>query len=88
VAFTASAPSSDIRAAPVVDAELAVSVRGLTKRYGDRPVLHGIDLEIVRGELLAVVGPNGAGKTTLVEILEGYRERDGGMVEVLGADPA
>jgi ABC-2 type transport system ATP-binding protein len=61
---------------------------GLTKRYGDEQVLHGIDLEIRSGELLAVVGPNGAGKTTLVEILEGYRRRDGGTVQVLGADPA
>jgi ABC-2 type transport system ATP-binding protein len=60
----------------------------LTKRYGATQVLHGIDLEIRSGELLAVVGPNGAGKTTLVEILEGYRKRDGGVVEVLGADPA
>ena len=88
MAPTASARSSDIRAEPVVDAELAVSVSGLTKRYGDTPVLHGIDLEIGRGELLAVVGPNAAGKTTLVEILEGYRKRDGGTVQVLGADPA
>ena len=40
--------------------------------YGDVPVLHGVDLEIRRGEVCALVGPNGAGKTTTVEILEGY----------------
>jgi ABC-2 type transport system ATP-binding protein len=55
--------------------------------YGGVQVLHGIDLEIRRGEVCAIVGPNGAGKTTLVEILEGYRLRSGGTVRVLGADP-
>ena len=39
------------------------------------------------GEVFGLLGPNGAGKTTTVEILEGYRERDGGDVSVLGADP-
>jgi ABC-2 type transport system ATP-binding protein len=83
-----SAAWSEHRLQRAADTELAVSVRGLTKRYGATQVLHGIDLEIRSGELLAVVGPNGAGKTTLVEILEGYRKRDGGVVEVLGVDPA
>ena len=55
--------------------------------YGVVPVLHGINLEIRRGEVCAIVGPNGAGKTTLVEILEGYRVRSGGTVSVLGVDP-
>jgi ABC-2 type transport system ATP-binding protein len=40
------------------------------------------------GEVFGLLGPNGAGKTTTVEILEGYRERDGGEVTVLGTDPA
>ncbi len=56
--------------------------------YGGREVVRGIDLEVVEGELLAFLGPNGAGKTTTVEILEGYRMRTGGEVEVLGVDPA
>lgn len=63
-------------------------MRGLTKSYGSTEVLHGIDLEIERGEIFALLGPNGAGKTTTVEILEGYRDRDGGEVEVLGVDPS
>jgi ABC-2 type transport system ATP-binding protein len=88
MAVTESAAWQGNRMQPAADTEPAVSVRGLTKDYGDTRVLHGIDLEIRSGELLAVVGPNGAGKTTLVEILEGYRKRDGGVVEVLGADPA
>jgi ABC-2 type transport system ATP-binding protein len=88
MAVIESAAWSKHRMQRAADIEMAVSVRGLTKRYGAARVLDGIDLEIRSGELLAVVGPNGAGKTTLVEILEGYRKRDGGVVDVLGADPA
>ncbi|MEY9849725.1 ABC-2 type transport system ATP-binding protein [Streptacidiphilus sp. BW17] len=51
------------------------------------PVVNGIDLHVSRGEVFALLGPNGAGKTTTVEILEGYRRRDGGEIEVLGLDP-
>ena len=70
------------------DADIAISVRGLTKSYGSFEALRGIDLEVRRGEVLALLGPNGAGKTTAVEILEGYRTRDAGEVSVLGHDPA
>ena len=49
--------------------------------------MRGIDLEVDAGEVFAFLGPNGAGKTTTVEILEGYRERNGGEVAVLGVDP-
>jgi len=66
----------------------AISVRGLTKRYGDVAALRGIDLDVPRGEVLAFLGPNGAGKTTTVEILEGFRRADSGHVRVLGEDPA
>jgi ABC-2 type transport system ATP-binding protein len=65
-----------------------VSVRGLTKSYGDFQALKGVDFELRAGEVFGLLGPNGAGKTTTIEILEGYRERDGGDVRVLGADPA
>jgi ABC-2 type transport system ATP-binding protein len=71
-----------------LDLDAAISVRGLVKRYGDRNAVDGLDLDIRRGEIFALLGPNGAGKTTTVEILEGYRERDGGAVSVLGVDPA
>jgi ABC-2 type transport system ATP-binding protein len=66
---------------------IAVSVTGLRKSYGDYEALRGIDFTIARGEVFGLLGPNGAGKTTTIEILEGYRKRDGGTVEVLGTDP-
>jgi ABC-2 type transport system ATP-binding protein len=71
-----------------LDPDAAISVRGLLKRYGDRAAVDGLDLDIRRGEIFALLGPNGAGKTTTVEVLEGYRKRDGGDVRVLGVDPA
>ncbi|WP_341997344.1 ABC transporter ATP-binding protein [Microbacterium sp. LWH7-1.2] len=66
----------------------AVRVQNLRKTYGDRTVVDGVSFEIERGETFALLGPNGAGKSTTVEILEGYRRRTGGDVEVLGVDPA
>jgi len=74
--------------AAVPDPPPAVRVRGLTKRYGARAVVDGLDLDVRTGEVFALLGPNGAGKTTTVEILEGVRRRDRGAVEVLGEDPA
>ncbi len=70
------------------DDALVVEVRGLHKRYGSTDAVRGVDLEVRRGEIFAFLGPNGAGKTTTVEILEGYRSRSGGDVQVLGVDPA
>jgi ABC-2 type transport system ATP-binding protein len=66
---------------------LAIDVSGLGKNYGSNQAVRGIDLQVPVGAVLAFLGPNGAGKTTTVEILEGYRERTAGSVEVLGADP-
>src|SRR5213078_3866055 len=66
----------------------AIFVDDLRKSYGANEAVRGISFHINEGEVFGLLGPNGAGKTTTVEILEGYRERDGGRVDVLGFDPA
>ncbi|HLJ80766.1 MAG TPA: ABC transporter ATP-binding protein, partial [Ktedonobacterales bacterium] len=65
----------------------AITVEGLTKRYGEKDAVHEVSFSVARGEIFALLGPNGAGKTTTVEILEGYRAADGGSARVLGLDP-
>jgi ABC-2 type transport system ATP-binding protein len=65
-----------------------VEVQDLRKSYGKVERIHGISFEVQAGEILGFLGTNGAGKTTTIEILEGYRPRDGGRVTVLGVDPA
>ena len=65
----------------------AIAVRELRKSYGAYEALRGVSFEIKEGEVFGLLGPNGAGKTTTIEILEGYRTRDSGEVEVLGFDP-
>ncbi|HVL07228.1 MAG TPA: ABC transporter ATP-binding protein [Acidimicrobiales bacterium] len=66
----------------------AIRVRGLRKSYGTIEAVRGVDFDVAEGEIFGFLGPNGAGKTTIVEILEGYRQRSAGDVEVLGHDPA
>src|SRR5688572_23577428 len=56
---------------------------GLRKRYGDREVVAGIDLELMPGECFGLLGPNGAGKTTTLRLCLGLMEPDGGTIEVL-----
>jgi ABC-2 type transport system ATP-binding protein len=86
LATAEATPARGARLSPAT-AKPVVRVRGLQKRYGDNHAVRGVDLEVHAGEIFAFLGPNGAGKTTTVEILEGYRSRDGGEVEVLGRDP-
>jgi ABC-2 type transport system ATP-binding protein len=64
-----------------------VSLRGVTKWYGREAVLRGIDLDLPKGSVTALLGRNGAGKSTLLRIVLGLLERDGGTAEVLGRDP-
>ena len=65
----------------------ALDVRELRKSYGAVAAVEGVSFAVEYGEVFGLLGPNGAGKTTTVEILEGYRPRDGGDVTVLGVDP-
>ena len=65
-----------------------IDVKGLKKSYGQLEAVNGVDLTVYEGEIFALLGPNGAGKSTTVEILEGFRERDGGDVKILDTDPS
>src|SRR3982074_1130328 len=67
-------------------AEPLLSVRGLTSGFGAGPVLFGIDLDIVEGELVALIGANGAGKSTLLGTLSGLVRASGGPVLFAGRD--
>ncbi|ANC32413.1 Putative HMP/thiamine import ATP-binding protein YkoD [Isoptericola dokdonensis DS-3] len=86
-----TAPATSAADAPGPDADAVVRVRDLTVRRGGRTVLDGIDLDVARGELVALVGANGAGKTTLAQVVAGVlrpRRRDlTGSVRVAGLDP-
>ncbi len=64
----------------------AISVRGLTKRFGDVTALSSVDFEVREGEILGLLGPNGAGKTTAVRILVTQARPDSGQAQVAGAD--
>jgi len=64
----------------------AITAAGLTKAYGDTPVLSGVDLNVPRGTLFALLGPNGAGKTTMVRILATLSAPDAGVAHVAGFD--
>jgi ABC-2 type transport system ATP-binding protein len=66
----------------------AIEVSDLRKSYGPLEAVRGLSFRVERGEVYGLLGPNGAGKTTTVEILEGFRDRSGGEVSVLGHDPA
>lgn len=65
----------------------AIVVEDLQKSYGALHAVRGVTFSVEAGEVFGLLGPNGAGKTTIIEILEGYRHRDAGKVQVLGVDP-
>ncbi len=67
-------------------ADTVVSVRGLTKRFGELEVLKGIDLDIEQGEIVSIVGPSGAGKTTLLQIVGLLDSATSGTVTLCGRD--
>ncbi|MDZ7928528.1 MAG: amino acid ABC transporter ATP-binding protein [Agrobacterium sp.] len=63
---------------------VAISARGLEKRFGDKTVLKGIDLDIHMGDVLCIIGPSGSGKSTLLRSLAFLDAYDGGDVDVFG----
>ena len=66
---------------------LIVTVRGLSKSYGERVVVDSLDLDVRAGEIVGLIGANGAGKTTTIECIQGLRRPDAGVLRVLGCDP-
>ena len=64
----------------------AISVRGLTKRYGEKVVVDGLDLDVARGQIHGFLGPNGSGKTTTIRMLCGLLTPDSGEGRCLGYD--
>ncbi|WP_407320407.1 ABC transporter ATP-binding protein [Isoptericola halotolerans] len=66
----------------------SLTLHDLRHRFGDRPALDGLSLEVAPGEIVAMVGLNGAGKTTALRVLTGRLRPEQGTARVLGADPA
>ena len=66
--------------------DLAIDVRGMTKRFGDRTAVDHIDLQVRRGEIYGFLGPNGSGKTTFIRMLCGLLRADAGSGTCLGLD--
>ncbi len=67
---------------------MIVRMEGVTKRYGDVEALAAADLVVPQGAVMGLIGPNGAGKTTSILIMSTLLDRDEGLVEVAGVDPA
>jgi putative spermidine/putrescine transport system ATP-binding protein len=65
-----------------------ISVRGLTKRYGDVVAVDGVDLDIPAGEFFTMLGPSGSGKTTTLRLIAGFERPDDGRIELAGRDVA
>ena len=73
-------------AAPAAAPPCILDIRGLTSHYGRIQALHGIDLQVGQGQLVALVGANGAGKTTLLRAISGVQPVSGGQISFRGAD--
>ena len=70
----------------MVSTDIAVRLRGLSRSFGAVTAVHPIDLDIPRGDFLAILGPSGCGKTTLLRMMGGFVEPTAGRIEVNGAD--
>ncbi|WP_440901599.1 ABC transporter ATP-binding protein, partial [Actinosynnema sp.] len=85
------APAAGTPGAPLPEGDHAISVRGLVRRYGKGATsfeaVRGLDLDVARGTVTALLGTNGAGKTSTLEVIEGLAAATEGSVRVLGLDP-
>jgi ABC-2 type transport system ATP-binding protein len=70
----------------IMNGELAIDVKGMTKRFGNRTVVNNIDMQVRKGEIYGFLGPNGSGKTTFIRMLCGLLRADAGSGQVLGRD--
>lgn len=86
VATVAPSPAARRRAVDAPDPDLALVTRGLTKRFGDKVALDGLDLDVPAGSFYGVVGPNGAGKTTALSMATGLLRPDHGQAWLHGVD--
>ena len=68
--------------------EVVVRCTGVRKSYGDREILHGVDLVVHKGETLVIMGGSGHGKSTLLRLMIGAEEVDAGTIEIFGSDIA
>ena len=64
-----------------ISGKLVLEATGISKRFGDRVIVHDLDLVILRGDHLAIIGPNGAGKTTLIKLITGALDADAGLLK-------
>lgn len=71
---------------PDTTPEITLSARNLTRSLGNRQIIHGVSLQLQRGEILGLLGPNGAGKSTTLQMLTGCLAPDGGTIEICGND--
>ena len=83
---TAASVGATERAIPVRSSDLAIETHGLVKRFGHRPAVDGIDLEVPRGSVFGFLGPNGSGKTTTIRVLLGLASASSGDIRVLGKE--
>ncbi len=65
---------------------MMLEIQGLTKRYGDTPVFHGVDLQVGQGEFVALLGESGVGKSTLLNCIAGLDDADAGRITLAGVD--
>ena len=69
-----------------VSGTVIVSIKGLTRSFGDVRAVAGVDLDIYEGEFITLLGPSGSGKTTVLRMIAGFEKPDSGSIELAGKD--